>query len=227
MATTVPILRAGEQATTFIYERVWGSQCTICVLAAEDTVPPALGAFELSGESLDPAFDTFGIEGETFRAVRGSVDVGSIPEDIAYGSGDFGLWSPQDPSPGSIELAAEGLHPALAVLVSRSLGSYAALSYLLAAYGAYYTSGGSVRVRDRYAYRSRATVVIAGDINEASRSTLETGQQTGYPAYVSLETGGMSETAAYGALDSQDGEGVDFLVDIQDEILESGGGLCD
>lgn len=231
MPIILPLNDAGEGTEElFTYERVWASLCSIDVLASADIVPPSFLAFELEGEISPAGIGGHTVRGQAPAVVRGSVDNGQVPDNMGYGSMDVGQWSPADESLGSIETTGEGVSPAIAAL---TIGMYPSLAgyiaYLAAASletrsGQYDTSLSSLAARNRSAVPSRATASVRGLADAPARGTLETGTQTGKAAQSSLVTGNLSESSAIGATDAVDGEGLAFIVDIQDEILGTGGG---
>lgn len=230
MPTIAPIHDAGEVGELFSYNFIWSSLGGLRVLAAPDEDACSFAGLDIQGETVDPVLAGEDVQGETLNPARSSLDTGAVMLDTGYGSIDAGLYSPADPALGSLGVAGESFFAAFASSIVRNNPSltgqflYLALASLQTASGFYDAAEGASSIRGRIARPSRSSVAVKELGDAASGGTLETGSQAGYPALSSLDTGTESGAVSPASVDAQDGEGIDFIVDIQDEILATGGG---
>lgn len=232
MSTVVPILGAGEVTYTEEITRLWVSRCSVMILAAPDVIPPSRSCLEITGEGFSPAFGFDEITGEFTSPARSSVDDGNIPDNIGFGAGDIGSYSPFNYSLGSAETTGEGFNPVLGfIIIGASPSIIGSLIYLSMAGLEIVSESAS---QSRASYQSRAELVgrsIAAEavrlsIEEPSRSTLEDGTKSALPVRSSLDDGLFLNNSSRLSADVEDGESVEFIIDIQDEILHSGHGDC-
>lgn len=229
MPTIIPLHGAGDGLDEPVeVEVIYSAFGGLRVVATSDNLPAAFGAIELTGERLDTSKASADVKGHVLRSARGSVDNGAVPEATGYGAADVGNLAPIDPGFGSMETEGESIRPAIStVQVMPGAGVIGrAFASLAAKYQSIQSSLGSYRSRSRPTFSASVAVIIRGLWTEPSRSTLETGQETGLPVLSSVDIGIDQDTEALGSVEALTGEGVDFIIDIQDEILASGHGDC-
>lgn len=234
MPTIIPLHDAGAFELVDI-PRTWSSRGSLVTRRAADTVDPALGSLQTAGVSYAPALALLATFGEVFTPVLGSLDTGGTSQPIneaSYGALATGYNSP-DAALGSAELSGEQLNNApgiLEVTASPSVSGmidYKALISLAIASEVIRPSRASHDDTGIHIASSRIALAANGEIELPSRATAETAIDAVYPASASVDTGDpVDSPPATAALDAYEGEGVDFIIDIQDSILSSGHGDC-
>lgn len=213
--------------TEEIRERIWGSYCSLWARGLQ-VIPSSFASLEDTGETLSPSLSDIETTGIGLTPVYGELEAGERTYPPSMSSMDTGLYSPLDASYGSAEISGSLLWVALAMLEPGVAGStlfvFAALASLAAKYEIKSPSPSSMAVRNRGVRESRVAVAVRGERRDSVRASWQIGVNSALPALASLDDGNKLTDSAYGALDSQDGEGIDFIVDIQDEILATGEG---
>lgn len=227
MATVIPIDKAGT-IQNYRFDRVWTIPGSLIALAAPEIVPPSAASLETNGEPLRPALGSSDIKGIPSPPSIASIDAGETSTDTDSGAMDTGLYSPFDPAPGSMDVS--GIDTAIA-LATLAVGNYPSLSgfliYLsLAALDVVLNkkapAPGSYDTVHLQTAAVDSGLAVRGQADANSRADFEIGSKTALPSQASLDHGELVDAESLASVDSVDGEGVDFLIDIQDSILASG-----
>jgi hypothetical protein len=234
MSTVVsPIHDAGSVSFTESVTRYYSSIASIVAIAADPSGGSA-ASLGIEGERADYSLAAYDIEGEGVDPGYGSIDTGAVPDNQSYATLDEGDAN-FDPASGSLGIEGEGVASSPSVLevgMSPSITGmymYQALGSLGSKAEALSEALGSADLSGERVSESRSVLAVKGDRETPGLGTLEVAEaEAGIPALASLETGTPSEAteASRASADIRTGESVDFLVDIQDEILSSGHGDC-
>lgn len=234
MPTVLPIHDAGVVDFTESVERIYASLSSMVVLGSLEFPIPSAASCELSGERADSVLAGHESRGFLAPPAFASLDAGGVPDNSSYGVLDEGIVS-DDPASGALDLSGEGLDTArssLEVGASPALSGmyeYGSLASLGSKFEAQAGAIGTADVAGETVDPSRSGIGVKGDRETPSSAALEiANDSSGLPALASLDSVVPTESgaAALGSADVQTGESVEFLVDIQDSILNSGHGDC-
>lgn len=232
MPTIIPVYSAADFEFLEARETIYSSLASVRVKASEESYPVAMSSLELTGETFAPSLEAMRIKGDVLTEAYGSVDNGEVPDSAGLAGFATGLFY-HDPAPSIIELSGEGLALALSNLAVGNypslIGSviYQSMASLALRTGQLYPGLGSFSARALLLRSATAGLAAKGLADSAAQATLETAQEESgapNPALSALDCGDVADAIALASLDAQEGEGVEFIVDIQDDILDSGGG---
>jgi hypothetical protein len=232
MPTTIPIAGAGEFTLTETRVNIYSSLGMLRVRSIPDYAFESFGAAEVSGERLDPSHEAWETKGIVTIPATAALDAGELPDSLSLGSLEEGFFA-HDPALGSEEVSGELDKPAFGLLGIGAPGGFSGTTE----YGSLGTAGittdrkdpalAAADVAGQGASAAPIGLLVRTDRNTPAHGTLEAGEfGRSKPALSSLETAQFIEETISGALEVQDGDSVDFVVDIQDEILASGHGDC-
>ncbi len=232
MPTTIPIAGAGEFTLTETRVNIYSALGSIRVRSIPDYALESFGAIEVSGEGAYPSHEAWETTGETFRPSSAALDAGELPDSLGYGSLETGAFS-HDPAFGAEDVYGEGDAAAFGLLGIGAPGGFSGTTE----YGSLGTADittdrkdpalAAADVAGQEANPAPIGLLVRTDRNTPAHGTLEAAEfGRSKPALSSLEAAQFIEETVSGALEVQDGDSVDFVVDIQDEILASGHGDC-
>lgn len=234
MPTVIPVIDAGSVEFTETFDRVYASLASMLVIASPEFPIPSAAVLELSGERRDWSYSGHDVKGILTPPAFAAGDIGGVPDNQSYGTLDEGTVS-DDPTSGVLELSGEGIGgsgSSLEVGASPALSGmyeYGSLASLGSKFEAQAGALGSADIAGETIDPSRSGIGVKGDRETPSSAVLEiASDKAGYPAPSSLDAVIQTDAgaAALGSADVQSGESVEFLVDIQDEILSTGHGDC-
>jgi hypothetical protein len=232
MSTVIPMHGAGEFTLTETRVNIYSALGSLRVKSAPDYAVESFGALEVSGEGLDASHEAWDVRGDVLIPAVSALDAGELPDSKSLGSLVEGRFE-HDPALGAAEVSGELDKPALGLLEVGAPGGftgtteYGSLASLGASTSRHDPALGSSEVAGQSAHTAPIGLLVRTDRNSPAQGTLETGQaERSKPALSSLETALFVDDVSTGALEVQDGDSVDFVVDIQDEILSTGHGDC-
>lgn len=232
MPTTIPIAGAGEFTLTETRENIYASLGSLRVKSIPDYAFEVFGSAEISGEGFDPSFESFEVKGIVAIPVVSAMDAGELPDSLSYGSLDEGLIV-DDPALGSEEITGELEKPAFGLLSVGAPGGftgtteYGSLGSLLASTDRKNPALAAADIAGQKASPASLGLSVRTDRNTPAYASFEAAEfGRSKPALSSLETAQFIDDEALAAAEIQDGDSVEFIIDIQDEILASGHGDC-
>lgn len=232
MPLVIPAINAGEFTLTETRENIYSSLGSLRVKSSPEYEQLSAASLGLNGERLDSCFEAKQFRGEVYRAVIAALDSGELPDNSSYGALDGGFVS-HDRADSAADIAGEGFALAYGLLgvgVPNSISGaiqYLALASLIATTDRKDPALGSSILREETPYPARIGLAVRMERNDEATAALEAGKpERAMPALSSIEPVVFIEAEGKASVEVQDGEGVDFVVDILDDILASGHGDC-